>query len=202
MKILAVAKVDPQTTREKIQPHLAAETMHAWKLYKEGTIREMYDRRDRMGVVFVLECDSVADARTSLSELPFVREKLIDFEVIPLGPFSYFEMLFTDHQPPQQGRQQHCVADSLDRDHDKEGGSETRGRASSARLATTSRRRSRRPSVLKGRAETRDMGPCLRGTTAMMATGAIALSLGCGDIEVDLGRHRSQYVRMVDRGRY
>src|SRR5512138_101917 len=50
--------------------------------------------------------------------------------------------------------------------------------------------------------ETRDMRPCLRRTTTMMATGAIALSLGCGDIEVDLGRHRDQYVRMVDRGRY
>jgi hypothetical protein len=103
MKILAIARVDPQTTREKIQPHLEAETKHAWRLYKEGTIREMYDRQDRMGVVFVLECSSADEARKSLSELPFFREKLIDFEIIPLGPFSYFEMLFRDHQPPQQG---------------------------------------------------------------------------------------------------
>lgn len=104
MKILAIAKVDHQTTLEKIQPHLEAEVKHAWKLYKEGTVREMYNCQDRrLGVVFVLECNNVDEARKKLDELPFVREKLIDFEVLPLGPFSYFEMLFRDYQPSQQG---------------------------------------------------------------------------------------------------
>jgi hypothetical protein len=94
MKILAIARVDPQTTPAKMQPHLEAEVKHAWKLYKEGTLREMYDRQDRTGVVLVLECSSVDEARKVLDELPFVREGLIDFEAIPLGPFPYFEMLF------------------------------------------------------------------------------------------------------------
>ena len=104
MKILAIAKVDPQITPEKIQPHLEAEVKVAWKLYKEGTVREMYSCQDRrLGVVFILECSSVDEARKILDELPFVREKLIDFEIIPLGPFSYFEMLFRDNKQPQQG---------------------------------------------------------------------------------------------------
>ena len=104
MKILAIAKVDPQTTLEKIQPHLEAEVKHAWKLYKEGTVREMYSCQDRrLGVVFVLECCSVDEARKILDELPFVREKLIDFEYIPLGPFSFFETLFRDYKTPRQG---------------------------------------------------------------------------------------------------
>jgi hypothetical protein len=51
----------------------------------------------------ILECSGVDEARKTLDELPFVREKLIDFEIIPLGPFSYFEMLFKDYKPPQQG---------------------------------------------------------------------------------------------------
>jgi hypothetical protein len=106
MKILAIARVDPQTTLEKIQPHLEAEVKHAWRLYKEGAVREMYSCPDRrLGVVFVLECSSVDEARRSLDELPFVREKLIDFEIIPLGSFSYFETLFRDREPPQQGQQ-------------------------------------------------------------------------------------------------
>jgi hypothetical protein len=104
MKILAIAKVDPQTTSEKIQPHLEDEVKQAWKLYKEGTVREMYACQDRrLGVVFVLECDSVDEARKRLDALPFVREKFIDFEMIPLGPFSYFEMLFRDYSVPQRG---------------------------------------------------------------------------------------------------
>ena len=100
MKILAMAKVDPQTTLEKRQRHLEAEVKYAWKLYKEGTFREMYDRQDRTGVVFVLECSSVDEARRILDELPFVREKIIDFEIIPLEPFPFFEVLFTDYEPP------------------------------------------------------------------------------------------------------
>lgn len=102
MKILAIAKVDPQTTLEKIRPHLEAEVKHAWKLYKEGTVREMYNCQDRrMGVVFVLECSSLDEARKFLDELPFVRENFIAFELIPLGPFSHFETLFGDNDPQQ-----------------------------------------------------------------------------------------------------
>lgn len=106
MKILAIAKIDPQTTPARMQPHLEAEVEHAWKLYREGTLREMYDRQDRRGVVFILECGSVEEARRILDGLPFVREKLIDFETVCLEPFSYFEMLFSGHGALQPGQQQ------------------------------------------------------------------------------------------------
>ena len=102
MKILAIAKVDSQTTPEKIKPQLEEEVRIAWKLYKDGRVREMYGCPDRrMGVVFVLECDDADEARRILGELPFVREKFIDFEIIPLGPFSYPETLFRDYRPHQ-----------------------------------------------------------------------------------------------------
>ena len=103
MKILAIAKVYPQTTLEKMKPHIEAEVRHAWKMYREGAVREMYDRPGGQGVVFVLEQSSVDEARRSLDELPFVRERLIDFDVMPLNPFSYFETLFREEKSPQQG---------------------------------------------------------------------------------------------------
>lgn len=97
MKILAIAKVDPRTTPEKLRPNLEAEVRCAWKLYQEGAVREMYSRQDRpMGVVFILESSTVDDARKLVDELPFVRDQLIDFDLIPLGPFSHFELLFRD----------------------------------------------------------------------------------------------------------
>lgn len=96
MRILAIAKVDPRTTPQSMQPHIEAEVRHAWKLYREGALFEMYDRQDGRGVVFVLDCGCGDEARKILDELPFVREKLIEFEIIPLKPFSYFEMLFRD----------------------------------------------------------------------------------------------------------
>ena len=96
MKILAIAKIDPRTTPAKLQPYLEEEVRVAWKLYKAGTVREMYDRPDRLGVVFVLECSSVDEARRSLEELPFVREQLIAFEYIRIEPFAYFESLYRE----------------------------------------------------------------------------------------------------------
>ena len=106
MKILAITRVSPQTTPEKIRPHLEAEVRCAWSLYKEGPVREMYSCPDRrLGVVFVLECDNTDEARKALDGLPFVRERLIEFELIPLGPFSYFEMLFRDYERLQHGGQ-------------------------------------------------------------------------------------------------
>jgi hypothetical protein len=102
MKILAIAKVDPQITIDSIKPYLEAEVRHAWTLYEEGVFREMYTCLDRnLGVVFILECNSVDEAREVLDELPFVRERLIDFEIISLGPFSYYEMLFRDQNTQQ-----------------------------------------------------------------------------------------------------
>jgi len=95
MKILAIARVKSETTLATIQPHLVEEVKRAWTLYRDGIVREMYSCRDRpLGVVFVLECGTVDEARTHLDALPFVREQLIDFEIIPLGPFAYFERLF------------------------------------------------------------------------------------------------------------
>jgi hypothetical protein len=99
MKILAIARVDPQATLERIQPFLEAEVKLAWQCYKDGSIREMYRCQDRrLGVVFIMECLDVEAARRVLAELPFVREKFIEFEIIPLGPFQFLEMLFLDLQ--------------------------------------------------------------------------------------------------------
>jgi len=42
----------------------------------------------------VLECQNVDEAREALSTLPFVQNKLITFELIPLKAYSGFERLF------------------------------------------------------------------------------------------------------------
>ena len=59
-------------------------------------IRESYFRADQAEVVLVLECGSVAEAAETLSSLPFVQNKLIAFELIPLKAYPGFERLFTD----------------------------------------------------------------------------------------------------------
>jgi predicted aconitase with swiveling domain len=51
-------------------------------------------RGDRPGAVVILECRDIDDAKTIMAELPLVKEKFIEFDFIPLSPFTPFASLF------------------------------------------------------------------------------------------------------------
>jgi hypothetical protein len=94
MKILCIDRPLPGATFEKYEPHLQAEVRHTWKSYKEGVVRDIYFRQDRPGVALFLECASVDEAKNVLAGFPLVKAGLIDFEVIPVGAFTNWELLF------------------------------------------------------------------------------------------------------------
>ena len=99
MKILALEHELPNVTVEQFQQYAVAEARQAWDLYQTGILREMYFRTDRDEAVLVLECESVNEAQAALSTLPFVQNKLIEFELIPLKAYPGFERLFTKVWP-------------------------------------------------------------------------------------------------------
>ena len=70
------------------------EARKVWGLYQAGVVRETYFRADRSEAVLVLECPTVEEAREALSTLPYVQNKLITFELIPLKAYPGFERLF------------------------------------------------------------------------------------------------------------
>ena len=94
MKILALEKEVPGVPDDAYVPHLKAEALRAWELYQEGVVRELYFRADWPGAVLLLECRDAAQAREVLATLPLVRERLIDFEIIPLVAYPGFARLF------------------------------------------------------------------------------------------------------------
>jgi muconolactone delta-isomerase len=96
MKILALEKELPGATPEAFQQHAQAEARKAWELHQAGLIRELYFRADQSTAVLVLECDSTGEAADILAELPFVREGLIEFELIPLKAYPGFARLFRE----------------------------------------------------------------------------------------------------------
>jgi len=71
-----------------------------WELYSRGICREFYTRANEPGrVVLMLESASEETAREALATLPFVQLHLIDFDLIPLAPFTGLARLF---QAPTQ----------------------------------------------------------------------------------------------------
>ena len=95
MKLLCLDVPQPGATLEKYQPHFADEARYAWKMYKGGIVRDIYFRQDRAGVAIIAECESVEAAKAALREFPLAKAGLIDWEVIPLGPFLNWEILFS-----------------------------------------------------------------------------------------------------------
>ena len=99
MKILAMDRLMPGVTEKDIVPHLKQEAAKAWELHVAGIFREIYFRTDHPGVVIILECADVEEAKQVLNGLPLVKAGLIDFHlIVPLGAFMPFETLFADSQ--------------------------------------------------------------------------------------------------------
>jgi hypothetical protein len=94
MKILAIEKELPGAGPESFKPHLKAEAARIWELHRSGVIREFYFDEDRHRAVLMLECADAAEAKAVLASLPLVLERLIDFEMLPLSPYTGFERLF------------------------------------------------------------------------------------------------------------
>jgi hypothetical protein len=95
MKIIALSVPGPTPDSTKMNELAVEETRNAWELLKADVVREVYLRKDQPGVVGVLEAATVEEAETTLSQLPFYRHGLIRFELIPVGPFTNFERLFS-----------------------------------------------------------------------------------------------------------
>jgi hypothetical protein len=96
MKILALEHELPGAAVESFQKYAKEEAHKAWDLHQAGVIRELYFRADQNEAVLVLENESIEEAQRVLKELPFVREGLIVFELIPLKAYPGFERLFVD----------------------------------------------------------------------------------------------------------
>lgn len=94
MKFLCLDIPQPGATMDKYMPHMLDEARHCWQLYKSGLVRDIYFRQDRPGVAVIAEADSIEAARQALGEFPLAQAGLIGWDVIPLGPFTNWELLF------------------------------------------------------------------------------------------------------------
>ena len=94
MKILALEKELSGASAEDYQKYAEAEARQVWQLIKENKIREIYFRQDQDSAVILLECQGVEDANQTLETLPFVKNKLIHFELLALKPYPGLKRLF------------------------------------------------------------------------------------------------------------
>jgi hypothetical protein len=95
MKILVLPKPIEGVSREELLQHAAEEIQAVWELYAQGVCREFYTRANEPGrVVLMFESASIEAAKEALATLPFAQLHLIDFDLIPLAPFTGLTRLF------------------------------------------------------------------------------------------------------------
>lgn len=98
--VLTTLTVKSDIDRAQILKVMPDEVRETVKLYLEGKIQQWYARSDGKGVVFILNCSSVAEAKAMTDTLPLAKNKLADFEYVPLGPLTPLRFLLTEPATP------------------------------------------------------------------------------------------------------
>lgn len=86
-QVLALDRILPGTTEDKVKALLADEVRALVNLYLGGKIRQWYFRQDRPGAVLILEVGNMEEAERIVGSLPLTRSGLLAYDLIPIGPY-------------------------------------------------------------------------------------------------------------------
>jgi hypothetical protein len=103
-KILALGHLTvarAELAKQKIMPREVRETV---QLYLAGKIDQWYTRKDQNGVVFILNVNTVEEAHKLLEQLPLGKAKLMEFDLIPIGPLNPLRLLLDESSGAPGGR--------------------------------------------------------------------------------------------------
>jgi len=92
MKILAIEKELKDTSGGDIKELYKNEALAVYNLYKKGVVREIHFNQDKCAVI-IIECENIDMAKSILYNLPLVKEKLIEFELHALFPYTGYDRL-------------------------------------------------------------------------------------------------------------
>jgi hypothetical protein len=94
--VLTMLSPKPGVIAEQIMKIMPAEIRATVPLYLNGKIQQWYMRGDGRGVIFIMNCEDVAEARALIESLPLSQANLVDEQFIPVGPLLPLGMLLRD----------------------------------------------------------------------------------------------------------
>src|ERR1700756_1247306 len=96
--VLTILTPKPGVTAEQVMKIMPAEIRATVPLYLDGKIQQWFTRGDGKGVIFLLNCKDVEEARALMESLPVSKENLVDEQFIPVGPLLPLGILLRDSQ--------------------------------------------------------------------------------------------------------
>ena len=95
--VLTILSPKSGVTPEQVMKIMPAEVRATVPLYLEGKIQQWFTRGDGKGVIFLLNCKDVQEARVLMESLPLTKENLMDEQFIPVGPLLPLGILLRDN---------------------------------------------------------------------------------------------------------
>src|ERR1700686_5066901 len=94
--VLTILSPKPGVTVEQVMKVMPAEIRATVPIYLDGKIQQWFTRGDGRGVIFILNCKDVTEARAPFKGLPLSKENLMDEQFIPVGPLLPLGILLRD----------------------------------------------------------------------------------------------------------
>jgi hypothetical protein len=95
-RVLAILSVKPGVDRKDMAKVMPEEVKETVQLYLDGKIEQWYGRGDGKGVVFILNCSTVEEAKALTGGLPLDKGGYVEFSYMPLGPLAPLHWLLGD----------------------------------------------------------------------------------------------------------
>jgi hypothetical protein len=93
MKVLAFGNIVKPLTPEQRAEIMPKEVPATLKHYLDGKIEQFFYRQDKPGVIFLMNVDSVEQAKAEVETLPLVKAGFAQYDLIPVGPLAPLGLL-------------------------------------------------------------------------------------------------------------
>jgi hypothetical protein len=93
MKVLAIASITKPLTPEQRQQIMPSEVPATLRLYLDGKIEQFWFRQDKPGVIFLMNVESIEDAKAAVEALPLTSGGYAQYELMHVGPLAPLGLL-------------------------------------------------------------------------------------------------------------
>ena len=92
MKVIAIGSLAQTITPEQLQQIMPKEVPATLKHYLDGKIEQFWFR-EKAGPIFLMNVESLEEAKTELATLPLVAADLMTYELMPVTPLKPLGLL-------------------------------------------------------------------------------------------------------------
>jgi hypothetical protein len=93
MKVMAIGSIVKPLSPEQRQQVMPNEVPATLRHYLDGKIEQFWYRQDAPGVIFLMNAESVEQAKATIGEMPLVTGGYAKYEFMQVGPLAPLGLL-------------------------------------------------------------------------------------------------------------